>query len=107
MRFRQPIGESTIGCRKRMENQTATPKFDITMLSLLAMERASTAREAIKLMGELAEKYGYGGTDTGEMLAVADPKEVWHFEVMPIGPLWTPQSGKPGAVWCAQRVPDG
>ncbi len=25
---------------------------------------------------------------------------------MPVGPLWTPESGKPGAVWCAQRVPD-
>jgi dipeptidase len=100
------IGESTIGCQKKMENETPTPKFDITMLTLLAMERAKTAREAIKVMGELAEKYGYGFTDTGEMLAVADPNEVWVFEVMPVGPLWTPQSGKPGAVWCAQRVPD-
>jgi len=100
------IGESTIGCQKKMENQTPTPKFDITMLTLLAMERAKTAREAIKIMGELGEKYGYGFTDTGEMLALADPKEVWLFEIMPVGPLWTPQSGKPGAVWCAQRVPD-
>jgi len=100
------IGESTIGCRKKMENPTPAAKFDITMLTLIAMERASTAREAIKIMGELAEKYGYGYTDTGEMLAVADPKEVWIFEIMPVGPLWTPESGKPGAVWCAERVPD-
>lgn len=100
------IGESTIGCQKKMENNTPTAKFDITMLTLIAMERAKTAREAIKIMGELAEKYGYGFTDTGEMLAVADPNEVWVFEIMPVGPLWTPQSGKPGAVWCAQRVPD-
>ena len=57
-------------------------------------------------MGDLAEKYGYGFVDGGEMLAVADPKEVWIFEIMPVGPLWTPESGKPGAVWCAQRVPD-
>jgi dipeptidase len=100
------IGESTIGCEKKMENQTPTPKFDITMLTLIAMERAKTAREAIKIMGELGEKHGYGFTDTGEMLAVADPKEVWVFEIMPVGPLWTPTSKKPGAVWCAQRVPD-
>jgi len=100
------IGESTIGAQKKMENNTPTAKFDITMLTLLAMERATTAREAIKIMGGLAEKYGYGFTDTGEMLAVADPNEVWIFEIMPVGPLWTPQSGKPGAVWCAQRVPD-
>jgi len=100
------IGESTIGAQNKMENNTPTAKFDITMLTLLAMERATTAREAIKIMGELAEKHGYGFTDTGEMLAVADPNEAWIFEIMPAGPLWTPQSGKPGAVWCAQRVPD-
>ncbi len=100
------IGESTIGCVRKLRNDTPTPAFDITMLTLIAMERAKTAREAISLMGSLAEKYGYGYNDHGEMLAVHDPNEVWVFEIMPVGPLWTPQSGKPGAVWCAQRVPD-
>jgi dipeptidase len=100
------IGESSIGCQKKMVNSTPTPKLDITMLTLLAMERCATAREAVQLMGSLAEKHGYGFNDDGEMLAVADTKEVWVFEIMPVGPLWTPQSGKPGAVWCAQRVPD-
>ncbi len=80
--------------------------MDITMLTLLAMERCKTAREAIALMGKLAEKYGYGHVDSGEMLAVADPQEAWIFEIMPVGPLWTPESGDPGAVWCAQRIPD-
>ena len=100
------IGESTIGCQRKMENPTPAAKFDLTMLTLLAMERGGTAREAIQVMGALAEKHGYGFHDDGEMLAVADPKEVWIFEIMPVGPLWTPESGKPGAVWCAQRVPD-
>jgi len=100
------MGESTIGHRPKMSNPTPTPVFNITMLTLLAMERCRTAREAIRLMGSLAEQYGYGGEDGGEMLAVADLEEVWVFEIMPVGPLWTPQSGKPGAVWCAQRVPD-
>jgi dipeptidase len=100
------IGESTIGTQRKMENPTAAAKFDITMLTLIAMERAASARDAIRIMGELGEKYGYGSTDTGEMLAVADSKEVWVFEIMPVGPLWVPTSGKPGAVWCAQRVPD-
>ena len=99
------FGESTVGCQRKMRNSTPTPKFDITMLTLLAMERCQTAREAIELMGGLSEKYGYG-LDSGEMLAVADPREAWVFEIMPVGPLWTPDSGKPGAVWCAQRVPD-
>jgi dipeptidase len=100
------VGESTIGNVRKIGNSTPAPKMDITMLTLLAMERCKTAREAIALMGGLAEKYGYGFVDGGEMLAVADPREVWEFEIMPVGPLWTPESGKPGAIWCAQRVPD-
>jgi dipeptidase len=100
------MAESTIGCRRKMENPTPSGVFDITTLTLIAMERCKTAREAIKTMGSLAEKHGYGFHDSGEMLAVADPDEVWIFEIMPVGPLWTPKSGKPGTVWCAQRIPD-
>mgnify|MGYP005835843119 CR=1 FL=1 len=100
------VGESSIGCQRKLQNPTPAAKLDLTMLTMLAMERAGTAREAIQVMGGLAEKYGYGFNDDGEMLAVADPNEVWIFEIMPVGPLWTPESGKPGAVWCAQRVPD-
>lgn len=100
------LGESTIGCQKRMRNPTPSAKFDITMLTLIAMERAKSAREAIQIMGDMGTTYGYGFNDGGEMLAVSDPDEVWIFEIMPVGPLWTPESGKPGAVWCAQRVPD-
>ncbi|MCJ7610679.1 MAG: C69 family dipeptidase, partial [Candidatus Aminicenantes bacterium] len=74
------MGESTIGNARKLANPTPAPKFNITMLTLLAMERAKTAREAIKIMGTLAEKHGYGYTDRGEMLAVADGKEVWLFE---------------------------
>ncbi len=100
------LGESSIGNQRKMSNPTPSAGFDLTMLTLLAMERAKTAREAIQVMGSLAEKYGYGFHDEGEMLAVSDPDEAWIFEIMPVGPLWTPKSGKPGAVWCAQRVPD-
>jgi dipeptidase len=100
------IAESTIGCHDKMKNPTPTAKIDLTMLTLLAVERCRTAREAIRFMGKLTEKHGYGHHDDGEMLAVADPNEVWIFEIMPVGPLWTPRSGKPGSIWCAQRVPD-
>jgi dipeptidase len=100
------FGESTIGCQKKMRNPTPSAKFDLTMLTLVAMERAATAREAIQIMGDLGTTYGYGFNDGGEMLAVSDPDEVWIFEIMPVGPLWAPESGKPGAIWCAQRVPD-
>lgn len=100
------IAESTIGCVRKMRNPTPSAIMDITTLTMLAMERCKTAREAIQLMGSMGEEYGYGFHDSGEMLAVADPNEIWIFEIMPVGPLWTPETGKPGAVWCAQRVPD-
>jgi dipeptidase len=100
------ISESTIGTVRKLINNTPAAKIDLTMLSLLGMERSRTARECIQIMGDLAEKYGYGFNDNGEMFAVSDPNEVWVFEIMPVGPLWTPESGKPGAVWCAERVPD-
>lgn len=100
------ISESTLGTVRKLVNNTPSAKIDLTMLSLLGMERSRTARECIQIMGELAEKYGYGFNDDGEMFAVSDPNEVWIFEIMPAGPLWSPETGKPGAVWCAQRVPD-
>jgi dipeptidase len=98
------INESTVGSRSELSNPSAD--VSITELTLLAMEQCSTAREAIQLMGSVAEEFGYGQDWGGEMLAVSDPEEVWIFEVMPVGPLWTPESGEPGAVWAAQRVPD-
>ncbi|MCK7481330.1 MAG: C69 family dipeptidase [Candidatus Moduliflexus flocculans] len=67
------IAESTIGNVRKLDNPTPTPATNITMLTLLAMERCRTAREAIRLMGALAEEYGYGYNDGGEMLAVSDP----------------------------------
>ncbi|MGD0782146.1 MAG: C69 family dipeptidase, partial [Candidatus Aminicenantales bacterium] len=68
------FGESTIGTVRKLENSTPAAKTDLTMLTLLAMERCRTAREAMAFMGGLAEKYGYGFVDSGEMLAVTDPK---------------------------------
>jgi dipeptidase len=100
------VAESTISNARKLSNPTPTPALNISMLTLLAMERCRTAREAIKLMGSLAEEYGYGESMGGEMLAVSDAREIWIFEIMPVGPLWTPKSGKPGAVWASQRVPD-
>ena len=100
------ISESTIGCKSEMRNPTPSAQIDLSMLTLLAIERCKTAREAIQFMGDITAEHGYGFNDDGEMLAVADPNEVWIFEIIPVGPLWTPKSGKPGSIWCAQRVPD-
>lgn len=90
------MGETTIGGRDTLRNKRGL--FVIEELQRIALERCTTAREAIALMGSLAEKYGYG--DSGECLTVADPNEVWIFEIFGAGPK------KIGAVWAAQRIPD-
>ena len=78
--------------------------FVIANLEMLGLQRAATAREFIQTIGALAEQYGYA--DGGECLAVADANEVWIFEIVGPGPLWTPESGAPGAHWVARRVAD-
>lgn len=90
------FGETTIGGRRELNNDDGL--FLIEELQRIALERCTSAREAIKLMGELAEKYGYG--DDGECLTVADKKEVWHFEIMGAGLNYK------SAVWAAVRIPD-
>ena len=97
------LGETTIGGRRDFYNSQGI--FDITNLSMLCLERGATAREAIQVMGDLAVKYGY--KDGGEELSVADPNEVWMFEIVGPGPLWSPGDEEPGAFWVARRVPDG
>lgn len=71
--------------------------FVIANLEMLGLQRGSTAREVVQIMGDLAEQYGYG--DGGEMLAVTDANEIWIFEIVGPGMLWTPESGTPGAHW--------
>ena len=70
----------------------------IEELEMIVLQRCTKARDAIRLMGQLIEQYGYG--DWGECLTIADPEEVWHFEVFGEGPK------KIGGVWAAVRIPD-
>jgi dipeptidase len=91
------IGETTIGGRRELYNDEGL--MDIMELERIALERGSTAREVIAIMGEMAEKYGYG--DSGECLTVGDSKEVWQFEIFGPGPA------EHGAVWAAKRIPPG
>ena len=75
------MGESTFTGPDTLINKDAM--FLIEELARLALMRCDNARDAIRLMGETAEKYGYG--DTGECLTVADTKEVWAFEIVGCG----------------------
>jgi dipeptidase len=79
----------------------------IEQAQVFALQRCSTAREAVRLIGSLMETYGFlpscGGS---EALCIADPNELWVMEIFSVGPKWRPESGKPGAIWAARRVPD-
>ncbi|WP_329904647.1 dipeptidase [Porphyromonas pogonae] len=90
------IGETTIEGKTELINPKAM--FMIEELQRIALERCSTARQAIKLIGELIEKHGYA--DYGECLTIADPKEVWQMEIFGVG------KDKIGGVWAARRIPD-
>lgn len=90
------IGESTFGGRDELQSDAGL--IDCQRLCQLMVERCTTARQAIEMAGELVAKYGWN--DAGEALTIADPKEVWHFEIV------GPGKGKVGGVWVAQRVPD-
>ncbi|MFC2160609.1 dipeptidase [Acidobacteriota bacterium] len=90
------IGETTIGGRRELRNTEGL--FLIEELERLALERCDNARDAIRLIGKLVDEFGY--CDNGECITIADPKEVWHFEIFGAGPL------EIGAVWAAVRIPD-
>jgi dipeptidase len=90
------IGESTFGGRDELFSEKCL--IDCQRLCQLMLERTTTARDAIKMAGELLEEYGW--RDYGEVLTIADTKEVWHLEIV------GPGKGNVGAIWVAQRVPD-
>lgn len=92
------IGECTDKAKIHPEPEAGKRIFYSAELSRVALERCRTSREAVRLMGELIEKYGYYGT--GETLVVADPQEAWVMEMCGYDLDGT------GGVWVAQRVPD-
>jgi len=94
--YQLAIGETTFGGRRELRSKEGL--IDAPELYRLILERAKTAREAIKIADELTKEYGY--IDYGECFTFADTKEVWHFEIL------GPGKERKGAVWAAQRLPD-
>lgn len=91
------ISETTFGGREELENPKAG--IDYGSLMYVALERAKTAREAIRVMTTLAETHGFASS--GESFSVADPSETWLLEMVGRG------KEEKGALWVARRVPDG
>ncbi len=96
--YQVAIGETTFGGREDLFKQPGAI-MDYGSLIYVALQRAKTAREAIEVMTDLVENYGYASE--GESFSISDPNEVWIMEMIGKG------EGEKGAVWVAQRVPDG
>jgi dipeptidase len=90
------IMETTFGGRPELENKNGI--IDYGSLIYITLQRARTAREAIKVIDELVQTYGY--CSEGESFSIADKDECWIFEIVGKGE-------QKGAVWVAVRIPDG
>ncbi|HPE33437.1 MAG TPA: C69 family dipeptidase [Bacteroidales bacterium] len=104
------MGETTFGGRSGLRDTTGL--MDYGGLMFLALQRSASAREAIKVIGQLVEEYGY--YSDGESFSISDPNEVWIMEIIGKGTnlLYDEHKQKyynadKGAVWVAVRIPDG
>ena len=91
------ITETTFGGRPELED----PKggIDYGSLIYITLQRAKTAREAIQIIVDLANTYGY--CSSGESFSLIDKEEAWIMELIGKGP------NDKGIVWVARRIPDG
>lgn len=71
--------------------------FYSSELSNVALERCTKAKEAVLLVGDLIDNYGYYGT--GETLIFADKEEVWVIEM-----CGNPEGS--GGLWVTKKVPN-
>lgn len=94
--FQVTIGETTFGGREELTNPDGI--IDYGSLIYITLQRAKTAKEAIKIMTDLVTEYGY--YSGGESFSIGDPNEIWVLEMIGKG------KGNKGAVWVAVRIPD-
>jgi dipeptidase len=95
--YQVSIGETTFTGQEKLQDTNGI--MDYGSLIRITLQRAKTAREAIKIIDELVSEYGY--YSTGESFSIADPNEVWILEMIGKGGI------EKGAVWVAVRIPDG
>lgn len=108
--FQVAIGETTYGGRDGLVDTTGI--VDYGGLIYIALQRAKTAREAIKIMAELMAEHGY--YSSGESFSISDPNEVWIMEIIGKGTnivtdtiTGLKYNTNKGGVWVAMLIPDG
>ena len=99
------ITETTYGGRHELFDEKGI--MDYGSLIYIALQRAKTAREAIAVIAELANKYGY--VSSGESFSIADKNEAWIMELIGKGSKLDEKGNnlRKGIVWVARRIPDG
>lgn len=96
--YQVSIGETTYGGRHELSSEHSGI-IDYGSLMYIALQRSKSAREAIKVMSELFDKYGY--YSSGESFTITDKDEAWIMEMIGKG------KGEKGALWVAMQIPDG
>jgi len=104
------IAESTTAQRPELvcTREGGKQIMTIEQAMIFALQRYDKAREAVLFIGDLMTRYGFlpSSGDGSETLVIADKEEAWVFEVFGVGNGWEPGTGRPGAIWAAQRLPD-
>jgi len=108
--YQLAIAESTTSQREELKVDMAVCKQIMTVeqAQVFALQRCKKSRDAVKLIGDLMSRYGFLPSCVGESetLVIGDTEEIWVIEIFSVGSDWDPESGKPGAIWVAQRIPD-
>ena len=108
--YQLAIAESTMSQREelRVDRDSGEQIITIEQAMAFALQRCKRAREAVHLITSLVEEYGFLPScgPESEALCIADPDEVWILEVFSVGKGWKRGSGRLGALWAAQRLPE-
>jgi len=108
--YQLSIAESTTSQRSELQVERPDAKQIMTVeqAMALALQRCKRARDAVAMIGEWMETYGFlpSTGPESEDLCIADPDEAWIMELFSVGPGWEPGKGVPGVIWAAQRLPD-
>lgn len=86
---------SSNACVSKIQDAETTDGGIGYMLRRVVAQRAKTARQGVKIAGQLLDRFGYASyKNTGRTLVIADKNEAWLLDILP------------GKYWVAQRVPD-
>ena len=97
------ISETTYGGVAALQKQPGAI-MDYGNLEWVTLQRAKTARDAIHIIDDLMQTYGYASE--GESFSISDSSESWIMEIIGKGSLSSTEN-KLGSVWVARKIPDG